>query len=100
VVLQTYRDIQRDLLGRENRPLSLRNLAVYRSVLVDAREAERVNPGKPPPTRAQSMARWNREHPEQTYKQLWQFTRDVDRAERAVLFPNYRFGGLDEEETE
>jgi hypothetical protein len=97
VVLQTYRDIQRDLLGRENRQLSLRNLAVYRTVLADAREAARTNPDGRPPTRAQSMARWNREHPAQTYKQLWQFTRDVDRAERAVLFPNYRFGGLEEE---
>jgi hypothetical protein len=98
VVLQSYRDIQRDLLGRENRPLSLRNLAVLRSVLEDAREAARTNPGAPPPSRAQSMARWNREHPEETYAQEWQFNRDVDRAERGVLFPLYRIGNADTEE--
>src|SRR5829696_650796 len=100
VVLQTYRDMQRDLLGRENRPLSLRNLAVYRTVLADAREAERVNPGRPLPSPGRSMARWNREHPEEAYKQLWQFTRDVDRAERAVLFPDYRPVDANEEEDE
>jgi hypothetical protein len=100
VVLRTYREVQQDILGRENRQLSLRNLAVFRSVVEDAREAERRNPGGLPPSRAQSMARWNREHPEEAYKQLWQFTRDVDRAERAVLFPDYRLVDANEEEGE
>jgi hypothetical protein len=100
VVLRTYREVQRDLLGRENRQLALRNLAVFRSVVEDARVAERRNPGGLPPSRAQSMARWNREHPEQTYKQLWQFSRDVDRAERGVLFPDYRLVDVNEEEDE
>ncbi len=89
VVLRVYRDVQRQRLGRENRPLSLSNLAVYRSVLQDARDAERANPGCLPPTRAQSMARWNREHPEKQYQQEWEFKRDVERAERLVLFPGY-----------
>jgi hypothetical protein len=98
VVLRAYRDVQRHLLGRENRPLSLRNLGVFRSVLEDARKAERTNPGKQPPAPARSMSRWNREHPEEAYTQEWQFNRDVNRAEQAVLFPNYRRRGADKEE--
>ena len=100
VVLHAYREAQRDFLGRENRPLSLRNLAALETVLADAREAERLNPGGPFPSRAQSMARWNREHPDDPYKQEWQFNRDVDRAERAVMFPNNPSGGPGEEDAE
>jgi hypothetical protein len=98
VVLHAYREAQRDFLGRENRPLSLRNLAALEMVLADAREAERLNPGGPSPTRTRSMARWNREHPDAPYKQEWQFARDVERAERAVLFPNHRLDDAGQEE--
>jgi hypothetical protein len=98
VVLKTYRDIQRGLFRREIRPLSLRNLAALRSVLADAREAARVNPDASPPSRAWSMERWNREHPDQPYAQEWRFSRDVDRAERAVLFRNAPLGAALEDE--
>jgi hypothetical protein len=100
MVLQAFREVQRHHLNRENRPLSRRNLAVFRSVVEDARTTERTNPGGPPPSRAQSMKRWNREHPEETYKQEWQFNRDIDRAERGVLFPAYRLNTADMEEDE
>jgi hypothetical protein len=97
VVLEAYRAAQRDLLGRENRQLALRNLRAFRLVLAGEREAARL--GRRHPTRAEAMARWNAEHPDEPYRQEWMFNRDVERAERAVLFPDYRLGmdNMDEE---
>jgi hypothetical protein len=90
VVEQTYRTIQRDLLGRENRPLSVRNLMLLRTVLKVERDAERNGAGGSHLSWAAVMQQWNTEHPEQHYKQRWRFERDIDRARNAVLFPEYQ----------
>ncbi len=93
-VLRAYRDAQRDLLGRENRPLAARNLALLRFVV-----GEKRNEGRKPERERQHlpwawlMARWNETHPEAHYTEERLFARDVGRARRAVLFPDYHLAG-------
>lgn len=98
-VLQTYRAVQRDLLGRENRPLGARNLALLRFVVAQERAEER----KPESERerlswAGLMARWNEAHPQALYAKERLFARDTLRARRTVLFPDYRYGAPIEED--
>jgi hypothetical protein len=100
VVEQTYRSIQRDLLGRENRPLSVRNLMLLRAVLKAERDAERADTEGSHLSRAAVMQQWNAEHPEQHYQQRWRFERDIDRARTAVLFPEYQLAPQAEERDE
>jgi enamine deaminase RidA (YjgF/YER057c/UK114 family) len=95
-----YRDVQRELLGRENRPVSARNVAVLRSVLQGEREAMQRDPDGSGPTVAEAMDRWNAEHPEARYNSRWLFDRDANRARRSVLYPKYQSSGEDEEATE
>lgn len=99
IVDQTYRAIQQDLLGKSNRPLSARNLELYRFVIAQERKAARaVDAPRAGPTWAQLMERWNDGHPERPYVQERLFVRDVNRARRTILFPNYRLDLGDEEE--
>jgi hypothetical protein len=80
-VLRAYRDVQRQVLGRDNRPLSRRNLAVFR--FVNDRLDER---GNTPPLRL-LLDEWNRNHPEWRYADVRNFGRDLGRAERGLLLP-------------
>jgi hypothetical protein len=101
IVEQSFRAIQRDLLGKENRPLSARNLALFRFDLAQDREVERMPEGQRVRlTWKERMARWNQEHPTECYTEERLFARDVNRARRAVLLHNYRLRLGDADEAE
>jgi len=83
-VLHTYRQIQREVLGRDNRHLATKNLALLRFVFdrMDSR-------GQFPPWR-KLRDLWNSEHSDWRYSDTRVFARDFRRGERSVLYPNYR----------
>lgn len=98
-VMRAYRDLQRQLLGRENRPLSQRNLALFRFMIEQERERERRPHGKRERlTWARLLDRWNQAHPESAYGEERLFVRDISRAQRGVLFPRYYFTATDGQE--
>lgn len=79
---------QRALLGRENRPISVKNLA-----LLDFVMAQRES-GSAPVGWTTLMAKWNRTHPTWGYGDVRHFQRDHLRVRRAVLSPGYPALGL------
>jgi hypothetical protein len=101
-----YRYLQRSRLGRNNRPLSERNVAVFRFVIahleaqpdkVDAALAWKgvptsiISRARPSvlgsPTWRTMLERWNRAHPEWEYTDVRLFSRDFYRAHKAISQP-------------
>jgi hypothetical protein len=98
IVEQTFRAIQQDLLGKENRPHTERTLVLLQFVLAQERQAAQdPDPDQARLTWAELMARWNAAHPERAYRKERLFARDVNRTRRAVEAPKYRFGTENEE---
>ena len=89
-VLQSYRHIQRGLLGGDNRPLR-KNLKLLRFVI------ERTNPASlSPKERAriggELVAGWDQENPREAYGQdTRRFWRDYDRARQSIALPDYKW---------
>lgn len=81
-VLRTYRDLQRRLLGRENRPLTLHALAVFEFVT-----GRRAAGGKV--SWRQLMQEWNSDPARKPYRDPRQFQRTYERTEHAVVDPQY-----------
>src|SRR5262249_11229 len=77
--LETYRGIQKSALGGDNRPLSDRNLSVFRFVV------ENLPDGEGEPDWAALMARWNTEHTGWSYRRRWEFRQAFDRAAEKLL---------------
>lgn len=92
-VLRVYRDVQRRLLGRDNRPVGDRSLALLRFVTEQGEVWTDL-------TWPAAMERWNRDHPEWRYETDRRFARDVKRAQQVLLFPKYRFSWEHEEGAE
>lgn len=84
-VLKLYRDAQRKMLGRDNRPHELRNLTLLHFVIDHTAEDGTR------PTWQALMTKWNREHPGWAYTDLRLFARDYARTELAIAVPHYHF---------
>ena len=94
-VLRTYRAIQRDTLGRDNRPLSGRGLALLRFVM-----AQSTDEGQLPHWRT-LVDEWDtahsQDHTEWIYRgpdgepDIRRFARDFHRAYQAVVRPRYHW---------
>jgi hypothetical protein len=94
-VTRIYREIQKQILQGDNSRVKVRNLAILRFVT-----AQTAAQGKRPPWRT-LLERWNETYPEQHEwrygngkepdRHVWNFRRDYDRAEKAVLRPNHHF---------
>ncbi len=84
-VLRAYRRLQREVLGGDNRPISMRNLALFRFVVAEQQAAD----GKA--TWREMLGRWNRAHPQWHYDDVRRFNRDWVRTERALLSADDRF---------
>jgi hypothetical protein len=83
-VLKAYRAVQRQMLGGDNRPLSQRNLAIFRFVTDRMEGGDRRTPWRT------LLAEWNLAHSEWPCEDVRTFARDYGRAERALLYPSYR----------
>lgn len=103
-----YREFQRAHLGRNNRPLSERNVAVFRFVIgqlhpryerMDAPQSmqggsrsmisKRMTSLLTGPSWRALLDLWNRTYPEWRYKDVRLFHRDFDRAHRSISGSNY-----------
>jgi hypothetical protein len=94
-VLKAYRAIQRDFLGRDNRPLSQRTLAQLRFVM-----ARSTDDGQLPPWRT-LVDEWNAAHCHERTEWIYRdcdgepdirrFARDFRRAYQAVVHPRYHW---------
>jgi hypothetical protein len=78
-----YREIQQEILGRENRAIQPKSLALFNFV------TERREPGQPPMTWFSLMQEWNRTHPDWQYGDARHFQRDYRRTGNALAFPRY-----------
>ena len=87
-VMQKYRILQKRLLGGENRPLSMRNLAVLRFVTAQ------TNDRGGHPSWNDMLEAWNTAHPEDTYDDVRLIERDYRRA-TVVLNPPFRWQETD-----
>ncbi len=83
-VLRAYRRLQREVLGGDNRPISTRNLALFRFVVAQQQSAC----GKI--TWREMLDRWNHAHPQWRDDDVRRFNRDYLRTERAVVFSDDR----------
>jgi hypothetical protein len=81
VVARAYRVAQRELLGGANRPLSERNLSLFRFVV-----SRMDTPGRRPSWEALRLA-WNREHPQWQSSERRRFAKDFNRVLYALVFP-------------
>jgi hypothetical protein len=79
-VLETYRALQLELLGRDNRPIGARALALLRFV------GEHLDERGRRPTWEVLRLAWNQRHPEWAFADVRSFARAVGRAEREVLY--------------
>ncbi len=82
-----YRQRQRELLRRHNRPISERRLVLVRFVLAQTDEQGEV------PSWRVMMQEWNRAHPAWRYRDVRNMARDYWSAARQVVFPRAS-GGL------
>jgi hypothetical protein len=78
-VLAAFRFAQLNLLGRENRPPSERNVRLFKFVVEHMYDTGRLPPG------ATMLEAWNAAHPDERYDNVRNFQRDFRRAERALL---------------
>ncbi len=83
-VRRVYRRYQREMLGGDNRPMSERNLALFRFV------TKRTDAWGRRPQWRRLMVEWNRSYGHWRYDNERLFARDHGRAERALLLPRYR----------
>jgi hypothetical protein len=86
-VLAMYRQSQKDLLGRHNRPLSERRLQLFRFVTASSEPGER-------PHWRPLMQRWNRRFRRWQYSDARNFSRDYWMTARQLLFSRYRMAGV------
>lgn len=78
-----YRHVQRALLRRDNRPIAIKNLLLFRFV------SSHLEPGRKQPTWARLLEKWNRAHPEWKYDDYRHLRRDYRRVAQALVFPKY-----------
>lgn len=90
-VTKVYQDLQHQMLQGKPHAPSLKNLTVFRFVMRELRsnlssaEGKEGKAPKRPPWRV-LMKRWNEAHPGWAYKDESVFSRDFDRASRAVVY--------------
>ncbi len=82
-VLKAYRQYQKMLLHRDNRPLKVRNLALLRFVTQCMDDH-----GDLPPWR-DLLEKWNTNRPEWRYRDVRNLNRDYHTTRQALLFPAY-----------
>ncbi|MEX2227476.1 MAG: hypothetical protein WEB52_13620 [Dehalococcoidia bacterium] len=82
-VAAMYKKAQRRFLGRENRPISARRLALFRLVTSETDENLEI------PSWRVLMDEWNARYPAWTYKNVRNFARDYWSALRFIMFPDY-----------
>lgn len=80
-VTALYRDLQRQILGRHNRPVSERRVALFHFVTTHMDDD-----GKLPPWR-RLLEDWNKRQPRYKYDNVRNFSRDYWAAARLLLFP-------------
>jgi hypothetical protein len=78
-----YRDLQQELLGRANRPISELRLLLFRFVV------EQVDDAGDHPTWRIMMERWNKHFPKRKYTDVRNMARDYWSAARLIAFPRF-----------
>jgi hypothetical protein len=84
VVEAAYRKMQKEMLGRENRPLTGLGLDILHFCI-----ARIGGPGGANPTWATLMEAWNAENRDRPYNHRRRFARDFSRAQRQLRRPGY-----------
>lgn len=82
-VLRVYRDSQRELLGRQSRQLSERNLTLFHFI------TDRIPVNAKKTAWRAMMTEWNRAHPDWEYGDARHFARDYHRTGRIVALLGY-----------
>jgi hypothetical protein len=88
-VLAVYGDIQRYLLGKDNRPVGSKNLALFRFVTEKVGPAS-LSPGERRLLAPKLLTEWNRQHPKWTYgHDTRTFWRDYNSVRKSLINPRY-----------